>query len=62
VGSVLAIAAAGPTRSLLFGLEPYDVGTVGLACAVLAAVAAAASYLPARRAARMAPLAALRKD
>ncbi len=62
VGSVLAFAAASFVQSLVFGLPPHDFRPIGLACLLLAAVAIAASYLPARRAASMEPLAALRED
>jgi putative ABC transport system permease protein len=59
-GSVLALAAAGLVRSLVFGIEPRSVETVGLACGLLTLVAAAACYVPARRAARLDPHEALR--
>jgi putative ABC transport system permease protein len=62
VGSVLAFLAAGLARSLVFGLEPQSVGTVGLACVLLAFVAAGACYLPAARAANMQPRDALRGE
>ncbi len=61
-GSLLALAAGRSVRSLVFGLQPQDVKTLGLACAALGAVALAASLLPARRAARLDPLAALREE
>lgn len=47
---------------LLFGVTPYDLSTYGLVLALLGAVAALASYLPARRAARIEPLVALRQE
>ena len=59
VGSLLAGRSAG---SLLFGLKPYDPATILVAGALLAAVAAAASFVPARRAARLNPMAALRDE
>jgi putative ABC transport system permease protein len=62
VGSGLALAASGLIRSVVFGVQPYDAGPVALACAVLAGVALAAAYLPARRAARLEPVMALRDE
>ena len=47
-------------EDLIFGIEPTDPGAVGLAVGGLAAVAAAGAYLPARRALRVDPVAALR--
>ena len=48
--------------SLLFEVRPTDLATSGAALAVLAAVALAASYLPARRAASVDPMVALRYE
>jgi ABC-type antimicrobial peptide transport system permease subunit len=62
VGSALAVAGAGLARSLVFGVEPRSVATVGFACALLVLVAAAACYLPAARAARIDPHEALRAE
>jgi predicted permease len=61
-GAVLAVAAGYAAGSLLFGLRPTDAGILGLAAALLAAVAIAASYLPAWRAARLDPMTALREE
>jgi putative ABC transport system permease protein len=61
-GVVLALAAARAVSSLLFGLQPHDAGTLSLAVLLLAAVTVAASYLPARRAAGLEPIAALREE
>jgi predicted permease len=61
-GSLLAIYAARATASLLFGVQPSDPATLAAAVAALAAVGLAASWLPARRAARIEPSAALRAE
>jgi predicted permease len=50
------------TRAFLFETAPADPTALGLAAVVLLAVAAAASYLPARRAARTDPMEALRNE
>jgi len=61
-GLLLAHAGGGVASTLLFGLEPNDPVTLGVAVVGLAAVALAASYAPARRAARIEPNTALRID
>jgi predicted permease len=62
VGLLLALAAARVVRSLLFGVQPHDIRTLGLALVLLAAIGLASSYLPARRAASLAPITALREE
>jgi putative ABC transport system permease protein len=66
VGLLVGIAGAiGLTRliaSLLFGVSPYDPGTLFMVAIVLAAVALCATYVPARRATRVQPMAALRYE
>jgi putative ABC transport system permease protein len=47
---------------LLFGVTPYDLSTYATVLALLCAVAGLASYMPARRAARVEPLVALRQE
>jgi predicted lysophospholipase L1 biosynthesis ABC-type transport system permease subunit len=49
-------------ESLLFGLKPADPLTIGMAVLILLLVAAFAGYLPARRAARIDPMVALRYE
>lgn len=66
VGLVLGILAAVASSSLLAGLlfqvEPADPFTLALVTLVALGTAAAACYLPARRAARIEPLAVLREE
>jgi predicted permease len=62
IGLGASLAATRWVKSLLFGLQPHDPLTIGLAVLVLLAVAAVAGYLPARRAARVDPMVALRHD
>jgi predicted permease len=66
IGIVIGLGATwAATRwvaSLLFGLQPHDPLTIGLAALVLLTVAAVAGYLPARRAARVDPLMALKYE
>jgi predicted permease len=62
IGGGLALWAGRAAASLLFGLKPNDAATLAGAMALLAAVALAASYGPARRAAKMEPMQALREE
>ena len=59
-GLVLAVLTARLATALLFGLQPHDPFTLALAAAMLGAVALLASYMPARNAARIEPVQALR--
>jgi ABC-type antimicrobial peptide transport system permease subunit len=59
-GLVLAVLTARLAATLLFGLQPYDPLTLALAAATLGTVALLASYVPARNAARIEPVQALR--
>lgn len=62
IGIGLALWAGRAAGALLFGLKPYDPPTLALAALLLASVAMLASYLPAMRAARLEPMAALREE
>jgi predicted permease len=62
VGTVLALVAGRSASAMLFGLQPHDPLTLAIAMSVLATVAVAASYLPARRASRLDPMVALREE
>jgi predicted permease len=61
-GLPAAWAASGWVESMLFGLAPTDPVALGGAVLVLTAAAQLAGYIPARRASRADPLAALRHD
>ena len=66
IGGVLGVAAAlglgKAARSLLYGLEGHDALVFSLSVVMLAMVALAAGYVPARRAASVDPMQALRYD
>ena len=62
IGIAAALAVVRLLRSSLYGISPADPGSFVAAAALLFAVAMVASYLPARRAADVDPLTALRSD
>ena len=62
VGFPVAIAGERWIESLLFGMNPSDPATLVGATIVLLAAAALAGYLPARRAAKLDPIVALRHE
>ena len=62
IGAGLALWAGRAAASLLFGLKPNDPTVLAGAMLLLAAVALAASYGPAHRAARLEPMEALREE
>jgi predicted permease len=62
LGGIAGYGAAGALRSILFETEPTDAATFITIAGLLLTVAALASVLPARRAARTDPLVALRAE
>ena len=61
-GLVLTWLAGRLLRALLYGVSAMDAVTIGAAILALAIVAAAAAFVPARRAARIDPLTAIRGE
>jgi predicted permease len=61
-GLLCSIAAATFMRNLLFGVAAWDVPTLAAVAGVLAICAVLASYIPARRAASINPVEALRAE
>ncbi len=62
IGVALSLLATQGARKLLFGIEPWDAGTLIGSAVLLAVVAVLASWIPARRAAGLDPLTALRHE
>jgi ABC-type antimicrobial peptide transport system permease subunit len=66
VGVVIGVGVAlGVSRfvaTLLFGLAPTDATSIAAATGIMVVVSALAGFLPARRAARVDPMIALRYD
>jgi predicted permease len=59
------VAALGLTRlvkTMLYGIQPWEPATLGSGVVILLAVALAASWIPARRAAGVQPMEALRRE
>lgn len=62
IGIVAALAAGHALSHDLYGVSPYDPWALAIALLVVVGAAGLASWLPARRAARVDPLTALRQD
>ncbi|MGB9465944.1 MAG: FtsX-like permease family protein, partial [Candidatus Acidiferrum sp.] len=62
IGVALALAVSSAASALLFGLKSNDAATLIIATVSLAAIALAASYLPALRASKLDPMKALRHE
>jgi macrolide transport system ATP-binding/permease protein len=61
-GLVCSVLAATLMRTLLFGTQAWDAPTLSAVAALLAIAALLASYIPARRAASVNPMEALRAE
>ena len=62
IGLMGAVWLTEAMKSLLFGVSPNDPPTFAIVSALLLAVAAAATYIPARRATKVDPMVALRYE
>jgi len=61
-GTALSLIAGRSAGSLLFELKPYDLPTLLGSIALLTAISVLASFVPARRAAKVDPMVALRYE
>jgi ABC-type lipoprotein release transport system permease subunit len=62
MGLCAAVTIAFVLRRLLYGIAPTDPVSLGGVTVILAFTASLACYLPARRAARLDPMAAIRQE
>ena len=62
IGILVALGASRLISTLLFGLKPTDPLTISVAALLMVAAAVFAGYVPARRAARVDPMVALRYE
>ena len=62
IGIAMALAVTRLMRALLMDVSPTDVATIAGVCALLAAIAMLASFIPAHRASRIDPILAIRHE
>ncbi|HVZ22352.1 MAG TPA: ABC transporter permease [Vicinamibacterales bacterium] len=62
IGAPVAAGVAGALRSMLYGVQPFDLATFAAMCTALALTAAAAIAIPLRRAMRIEPATVLRSE
>ena len=62
IGTLGALGATRVLGTLLYGVSPTDPAVFGAMAALLLAIALIASYVPARRAASLDPINALKND
>ena len=62
LGAIGLFFTTGAIEHMLYGVSAFDPTTIAIACALLALVVIVASFTPARRAASVDPIAAMRAD
>jgi predicted permease len=62
LGTALTLLAGRAATAMLFGLKPYDFATLAFATMLLAIIAVLATWLPAVKASKLDPVAALRSE
>ncbi|MCW5978524.1 MAG: FtsX-like permease family protein [Bryobacteraceae bacterium] len=61
-GAVASLGLSRYMKTMIFGVKPADPAVIAAACLILVSVAALAAYVPARRAAKLDPVDALRSE